>query len=237
VVGQIIHAQSSDSETQLLEPGFFTEPENVRAWMDDPTAVQNTSGDSGAATDIWGSSAARTIEIDPYNNLIERMREFLSDSREFEWLTKRIQVAAGTTGGTSLRAVTRGLLHGFKNLPTTPETLKMRLSVDWNLGEFLSRNYTGSVQLARIICVNFDGLGFEANTVGEYVTQIWPTIGPQLLHMLEDCWRLANDGTSHGTLKRTLTHAPSLAVTDETRDYTQKRGNHFQSKFIVAGGN
>lgn len=136
-----------------------------------------------AATD------ARKLETKSQpNEIIRQMRYFLSNNTSFSWLTRRIETAVAMTTGKGLQAITRELLRGLKEVSSSTGQLSIQVSMDWDLGKFVARNYIGEVELASIICVTTDERHFEADTLGAYMARTWPNSGPLFLQTLQEWW-------------------------------------------------
>lgn len=124
---------------------------------------------------------------------------FLTRGPEYSWLISRMRICCQmvTTGKTYDR--TRRKL-----IAAIGKRNHVRLDLDWPLLSFLQEQYlsTDGVQLSSIICVVGTATTAIATTCGDYVAQVWPLVGKEVLRALDTCIEAAvlqKRGTKMGT--------------------------------------
>lgn len=188
------HAPSEESEQRVIEPNMFAQSDNVLGWMagnTEPVPEDLEAEETRSTTDVKDAEILvdTASHEDEFGLSIQRMREFLSDNLSFKWLGRRIETLVTTTAAKSFETITHELIRGLQESTLATYRPVLRVSVDWNLEEFISCNYASEVELASIICINSDGHDFEADTLGDYMARIWPMSGTDFLQILQEWWR------------------------------------------------
>jgi hypothetical protein len=133
-----------------------------------------------------GSSEVVTSNSEEPDDTLRRMLGYLTGTKSFVWLTRRIQTFMSRSWGISLYVVTIKLLLGLKEETGDRRIPRISFSVDCDLKAYLKAASDSRVTLASIICVNTSRGRYEAITLGEYTARMWPATGAQLLELLQE---------------------------------------------------
>jgi hypothetical protein len=132
------------------------------------------------------------------DDTMRKILVYLTGTKSFCWLTRRIQISMSRSRGNSLHRISGKLLQVCVSENAAPRYTRspsMSFSVDCDLKAYVKAAFDGCVTLASLICVNANGDLHEASTLGEYMARMWPTTGAQLLELLQE-WTeiLINEG-------------------------------------------
>ena len=200
VIDQITRAGSIDSGEAPTDAGMFAEPKNVMNWMGGDFLLPVNAESSDRATVETNSDEEETSLSDT----IQKMRDFLSDNATFEWLKQRVQAIMSTSGGGHVSPVSKTVMELLKQGFSAANEASSRYIVDWDPQEFMQCNYSGHVDIASVISINFDGQAYEACTVGEHITRVWPVTGPHFLEVLRSWWEQISNGREEEPTRRML---------------------------------
>jgi hypothetical protein len=220
IVDYIARARSVESGECPSEAGMFAEPINVLSWVGDslttaPDASLVEEEDSPfTSEDLYQITAARDFarEDARLDDIIQRMRNFLSDNATFQWLTLRVQSVMSTSRGGGLTAVSGKLSNILKQGFSAANSQNFEYTVGWDPLEFMQSGYASSVDIASVISINSNGRTCEACTVGEHIARVWPVTGPQFLEAVRSWWRHIRDGFEEESLRRMYTWRLDLTL-------------------------
>ena len=204
VVDHTVRAGSIDSNRSRSDAGMFAEPMNVLNWIGSEFLPPVTAELSGRDAVDDGSDGEETASSDT----IQKMRDYLTDNTTFEWLKQRVQAIMSTSGSGDVSQVSKKLLGILKQGFAVANEMSFEYTIDWDPREFMQCNYTGHVDIASVISINFDGEVYEACTVGDYLTRVWPVTGPQFLQVLRYWWIQISNESEENPIRRMLAHRP-----------------------------
>jgi hypothetical protein len=126
---------------------------------------------------------------------IRLARKFMiEEGNDFQWLLRRLEIAAAFTTGTTETKVRNELVE------LVGSNLEFTLDLDWDPVEFMDEQYrlynATECRLQDVICLCGAGDEVQALSCGDYASKMWPRFGPALL----DITSQAMDATT-GTYK------------------------------------
>ncbi|KAK6432135.1 hypothetical protein LTR95_011700 [Oleoguttula sp. CCFEE 5521] len=194
------YASSSPSQVESeREPGLFSDFLGICDWMHNtsldialtsPEAVESGNGEFGADSSKAGQDGN-----------LSRIFGYLRDSAPFDCVIRRISAPVSRSQGKSLHQAFVELLRDPSRVTHNIKSPTMRLSVKWQLMDYLTATFDGSVPRADLICVNAEGGLCEASTSGEYMAEMWPRTGSRLLGILSNWIEMLFDRRDSHTFK------------------------------------
>jgi hypothetical protein len=147
------------------------------------------------------------------DDTMRKILVYLTGTKSFCWLTRRIQISMSRSRGFSLDWISGKLLHACVSENAAPRYTRspsMSFSVDCDLKAYIEAAFDGRVTLASLICVNSNGDLHEASTLGEYMARMWPTTGAQLLELLQEWTEIPiNEGRVDRVKRKLMTRFTS----------------------------
>ena len=128
--------------------------------------------------------------IEAVNGLdISDARHFLLAGDEYEWLTARLRSmnSMNVAACRCYSTVNRSFFDGVK-IETQPsgQEFTMRFDLNWNPRAYLTEQFGSIVNLASTIVVVRDHASLYATTCGQYLEQVWPVHGHDILSAVND---------------------------------------------------
>jgi len=118
---------------------------------------------------------------------------FLTSSQEFNWLVRRLKAAYGMLPTSNIPTLLRNQL-----VEATKGAEQLSFRLDWQPLQFLSEQYVQVFKASlskTLVLVGSDTKAY-ATLCGAYVERIWPTIGTEVLRLLEEACTLHASGIS-----------------------------------------
>lgn len=109
---------------------------------------------------------------------VSQAKTFLVENEEFQWLLKRMVIAANMETDETVDSDIREALIKVVGCETT-YTLKL----DWTPVQFANEQYErpSTLQLSEVICLSGVGSSIQVISCGDYVDRMWPCMGRAVL--------------------------------------------------------
>ena len=122
------------------------------------------------------------------------VRSFLLDGPAYQWLLENARSSALLTerAGTSLEAVTRRVDAAFSSINSSKlrqsQVFQTRIEMEWDLLNFLKgQEYDSALDVAVEHAITITGSGSNAQALScmDYMCQMWPSSGREIVHALQ----------------------------------------------------
>jgi hypothetical protein len=135
------------------------------------------------------------------SNNAQKLADFLFNNTTFEWLKQRLDVILSTDRGDDFTTVSKKMLGVLKQSHSLAKPREICFAIDWNPRAFMRHCYANYVNISDVIAISTNGQKYEACTVGEYMTRVWPATGPQFLEVLKKWWQQVDEGREEEIFK------------------------------------
>jgi hypothetical protein len=172
---------------------MFTKSDNVVSRLNQTISSKTTDtrplSDLERSDDLGGDDESTGEDSDEYRATIEMLRRYLCVNRTFEWLKSRIQTIVKSANDHAWMLRSNRLSDLLLSMDYEKIDYGIKIVIDWDLQEFMERNYPGFVDIADVVSISSSTETCEADTVGEYIARVWPITGLHFLRLLQDWWR------------------------------------------------
>jgi hypothetical protein len=161
-----------------------------------PGVVQGRMRDGSSEVITWNPVETQNddSDLEGPDGTLRRILGYLTGTKSFGWLTRRIQTFMSRSRGTSLHQISGQLLCVLRDTALSDtKSPGMSFSIDCGLKAYVKAASDGHVTLTSLICVNASGGLHEASTFGEYMARMWPATGARFLEILQE-WIDVIDG-------------------------------------------
>ncbi|KAF1846467.1 uncharacterized protein K460DRAFT_417538 [Cucurbitaria berberidis CBS 394.84] len=179
---------SQDPDLSTLPQHWMSVDEKLAYWTD--AENRKTPGPKLDQDRVLERVADEVVILPSY----QEVRRFLLGGSTYKWFIERAQLAATLTDrkGTAIETIAHsmwaGLESDLKTRPRSNPLYHITFELDWDLPGFLqSQKYDTAAQTAMESVITITGTGdiAQALTCGDYMDQVWPLSGRNVVRVLQ----------------------------------------------------